>query len=111
MQELKIAWQQVDSSVHVNHFIASEQVLENVLHNGFTLINTFQQKTIMPFNNLHELTKSLKSVGAHNVNSGRSLGLTGRKKIKLLTQAYEQFRQDGVLPLTYDVLYVMAKKQ
>ena len=45
-------------------------------------------------------------LGAHNVNSDRSRGLTGPGRVRALRAAYERFRgSDGRLPATYEVVY------
>jgi malonyl-CoA O-methyltransferase len=51
------------------------------------------------------LMKDLKVLGARNVNSGRRLGLTGKQAFKQVSQHYEQFRQEGLLPASYEVIY------
>jgi malonyl-CoA O-methyltransferase len=50
--------------------------------------------------------RDLKVLGAHNINPGRNPGLTGRRALKTMMEAYERFRQqDGLLPATYEVIY------
>jgi len=36
--------------------------------------------------------------------------LTGRKRMQAFVAAYEAFREVGVLPATYEVYYLLAKK-
>jgi malonyl-CoA O-methyltransferase len=53
-----------------------------------------------------DLMRDLKVLGAHNINPGRNPGLTGRRALKTMMEAYERFRQqDGLLPATYEVIY------
>ncbi len=47
----------------------------------------------------------LKVLGAHNVTSNRHKGLTGKGRLQAMQQAYEQFRRDGLLPASYEVVY------
>jgi malonyl-CoA O-methyltransferase len=49
--------------------------------------------------------EDLKHIGAHNVTNGRPRGLTGRYRFAKVTQAYEAFRRDGLLPASYEVVY------
>ena len=35
------------------------------------------------------LMRELKAIGAHNVTNGRARGLTGRRRLAAMTQAYE----------------------
>jgi malonyl-CoA O-methyltransferase len=43
-------------------------------------------------------------IGAHNVTAGRPRGLTGKTHMHRLVQAYESFRQAGVLPASYEII-------
>jgi malonyl-CoA O-methyltransferase len=110
LHELKAAWKKVDSHVHVNQFRESQQLLACLEQSGFQIVHFDNKIEVMKFENLSELTRSLKHLGAHNLNSGRATGLTGRKKIQAFKQAYEHFRNDDVLPATYDIFYVKVKK-
>lgn len=50
--------------------------------------------------------RELKLLGAHNVLENRPRGLTGKKSLQGLVQAYEIFRTtQGLLPATYEVVY------
>jgi len=109
LYELKMAWQQVDHYVHVNNFHSAELLQAQLGAHGFTPVEFSSVESILEFATLAELTRSLKALGAHNVNDGRAVGLTGRKKIQAFKQAYENFRRNNVLPATYDVFYVRVK--
>ena len=63
------------------------------------------------YQTLKQLTKELKGLGAHNVNSGRQTGLTGKQRVRGLIAAYDQQRnQQGVLPATYQTWYGVLEK-
>jgi malonyl-CoA O-methyltransferase len=49
--------------------------------------------------------RDLKTIGAHNVTEGRSRSLTGKGKLQQLIASYEQFRNNGILPVSYEVVY------
>ncbi|HWV16479.1 MAG TPA: malonyl-ACP O-methyltransferase BioC [Cellvibrio sp.] len=110
LHELKTAWQQVDSYVHVNRFTSREQLLQTLQASGLSLDNFTRQLSVLQFEKLVDLTRELKALGAHNVNSGQPEGLTGRKKIAAFKAAYEQFRHNHYLPASYDIFYVAARK-
>ncbi len=57
------------------------------------------------FPDLNTLMRGLKRIGAHNVNTGRILSLTGKRRMALLQEAYERHRTDGMLPASYEVVY------
>ena len=52
--------------------------------------------------------RELKAIGAHNVTAGRPRGLTGRKRLAAMTQAYETLRGEGGLPATYEVIHAIC---
>jgi len=52
----------------------------------------------------------LKAIGAHNVATGRSRGLTGRRTLEDVRRRYEKLRRDGRLPATFEVVYGHAWK-
>jgi malonyl-CoA O-methyltransferase len=54
------------------------------------------------------LMGDLKAIGAHNVTAGRSRGLTGKSRMQQMRAAYEQFRREGRLPATYEIVYGTA---
>lgn len=107
--ELRTAWRAVDDYVHVNRF--EEREVLQVAMNGFEGQQLDEQNITLTYQRLTELTRELKSLGAHNVNAGRPNGLMGKAKLKLFREAYEGFRnQDGLLPATYQVWYGSVTK-
>ena len=57
---------------------------------------------------VRKVAADLKATGAHNATAGRARGLTGPRKFAAMQAAYEQFRQDGRLPATYEVVFAHA---
>jgi malonyl-CoA O-methyltransferase len=111
LHEIKSAWQEIDNYVHVNQFYEPDSWCDEFAASGLHLKHFKREKSIVTFPNFSEMTRSLKALGAHNMNQGRAPGLGGRQKIAALKSAYENFRRDGVLPATYDVYYLIAEKK
>ena len=110
LYELKAAWSQVDAKVHVNHF-APAQAWQSGVAAHFD-IQVFEHFTHTEwFDDLTSLTRSIKGIGAQNLNPGRPQGLSGRQRIQAFKQAYEHYRQQGQLPLSYDVVMVRAQRR
>ncbi|CAH0991904.1 2-methoxy-6-polyprenyl-1,4-benzoquinol methylase, mitochondrial [Sinobacterium norvegicum] len=106
LTELKQAWAAVDDYVHVNQFDSNQHWLDCVEQAELSATHWQQQTITLQYQQLKQLTGELKAIGAHNVNSGRPDGLTGRQRVKALRARYECFRnQQGLLPATYRVLY------
>lgn len=109
--ELRKSWQQVDAYAHVNTFAQETELRSAIDHVGLQIEAWQEASEVMEYERLSELTRELKNIGAHNVNSGRPSGLTSRARIKALTTAYERFRQENdLLPATYQVWYLRCKK-
>jgi len=62
----------------------------------------FSQQTLL-FPDAMSLMRSLKGIGATHIKNGRLGGLGGRERLALLEKHYA--RQDGMLPLTYKLVY------
>ena len=107
LYELRAAWAAVDEHVHVNPFVARDVIGKAVRLAGLSPVAWDEENVVLEYAELRELTRELKALGAHNVNSGRPTGLTGRERVRGFQQAYEQQRNSaGKLPATYQVWYL-----
>lgn len=59
----------------------------------------------LTYDDVIALMKDLKAIGANTVTSGRRPGLMGKSDLAGLREAYENFREDGRLPATYEVVF------
>lgn len=111
LHEMKSSWAQVDNYVHVNTFVGESELLASVDRSSLVLGSNYRESRVLEYGTLRQLTHELKTLGAHNMNSGQSSGLTGRARIQQFREAYEAFRTEaGTLPATYDVIYFALKK-
>jgi malonyl-CoA O-methyltransferase len=116
LSELRDAWQQVDHFAHVNRFTPVEQLAAALQSptadpERWAALACDAERITLHYAELRQLTHELKALGAHNMNSGQSSGLTGRARVQAFRRAYEQFRTaDGTLPATYEVLYLYGRK-
>ena len=69
-----------------------------------------RQTLRMEYNRVRDLLNELKALGAHNMNPSRPSGLTSRRALQGMLQAYESWRTEGVLPATYDVIFGVLEK-
>lgn len=110
LHELKSAWHQVDNYVHVNRFQSQQALIASIDLSQLILDNVQQENRTLYYDRLTELTHELKALGAHNINSGKPEGLTGRSRLLAFKNAYELFRAPQGLPATYDVIYLRSSK-
>lgn len=109
--ELRDAWRSADDGVHVNQFAPREQLEEGLRRAGLTLVLWREQNLVMRYQELRELTRELKALGAHNVNTARPAGMTSRARLQRFSAAYEEQRDaQGLLPATYQVWYLQVRK-
>jgi malonyl-CoA O-methyltransferase len=105
LMELRASWEAVDGYTHVNSFIDLHDVGDSLLHTQWAEPVMDSERITVTYRELRGLMQDLKRIGAHNVTSGRPRGLTGKRHLQQLVEAYEPFREDGVLPASYEVVY------
>ena len=105
LKELRHCWYKVDNDQHVNSFIDMHHIGDALLQAGFKdpVIDT---ETIMvTYKDVYQIMHDLKIIGAHNVLNGRRHSLTGKKRLQAMVAEYEKFRHNGVLPMSYEIVY------
>ncbi len=111
LRELRAAWAAVDRHQHVNTFLPAEQLQSAAGRIPGLALRLASRHFSMRYDRAADLLRELKTLGAHNLNRGRPGGLTGRRALQRMFDAYEPWRQGGLLPATYDVLFgVLAKR-
>ncbi len=108
LQELRWAWAQADDAVHVNRFVDMLDFGAALQRAGFSEPVLDVDRHVRHYPDVDALMAGLKAIGAHNVNSGRPRGLTGRHRLERMRQAYERLRQPAGLPATWQVVYAVA---
>lgn len=108
LKELRAAWAQVDRHSHVNLFTDMHDLGDALMRAQLAEPVLDVERFTLTYEHALQLMRELKAIGAHNVTQGRPAGLTGRSALKTMTQAYEQFRTEGKLPATYEVVYGQA---
>jgi malonyl-CoA O-methyltransferase len=106
LHELRQSWAQVDDYPHVNVFYDMHDVAEAMMQARLAEPVLDVERVQLSYDSVMSLMKDLKTLGAHNVNSGRNKGLTGKDAMQKMFQAYEQFRDQKMqLPASYEVIY------
>jgi malonyl-CoA O-methyltransferase len=115
LKELRAAWAAVDGGAHVSPFLDMHDIGDALVRARFADPVMDVERMTLTYATLHDLMRDLKQLGAHNALAGRSRGLTGRRRLAALADAYERERRDGRLPATYEVVHghawVTAKAQ
>ena len=109
LKELRAA-SSVDGNVHVNRFLDMHDIGDALVRAGFADPVLDVERVVLTYDDVISVMRDLKSIGAQNATDGRVRGLQGRKFLQNLAQQYEQFRKDGKLPATFEVIYGHAWK-
>ncbi|MDR5172443.1 malonyl-ACP O-methyltransferase BioC [Methylobacillus flagellatus] len=96
--------------VHVSRFIDMHDIGDALVRAGFSDPVLDVERFVLTYDDVLSVMRDLKAIGAHNAAAGRARGLLGRGFLNRLTEAYEQFRHEGKLPATYEVVYGHAWK-
>jgi len=105
LRELRSCWSQVDGYTHVNNFIDMHDIGDMLVRSRFAEPVMDMELITMTYADVPSIMQDLKAIGAHNVTHGRARSLTGKGKFQQLMANYEQFRNNGVLPVSYEVVY------
>jgi malonyl-CoA O-methyltransferase len=94
-----------NGKTHVSRFIDMHDIGDALTRNGFTAPVLDVERYTLTYDDVKAVMQDLKSIGANNATQGRGRGLTGKSFFKQLAAQYEQFRLDGKLPATFEVIY------
>jgi malonyl-CoA O-methyltransferase len=111
LDELTQAWQAVDHHPHTNTFISLETIKKLLQACDFKNVNIKTEARTLHYNNVLEVMRALKRIGANHVHGQQGVTVKGRKLLSLLEKGYAPFiNEQGELSLTYQVCYVQAEK-
>lgn len=109
LRELRRSWQAADPGhAHVNRFTDMHDLGDALVRAGFAEPVLDVERYTLTYDDVRALMRDLKDIGAHNVTAGRARGLTGKATLARMLAAYEEFRRDGKLPATYEVVFAQA---
>ncbi|WP_037028264.1 malonyl-ACP O-methyltransferase BioC [Psychromonas aquimarina] len=111
LHELTQAWKSVDSHPHTNSFLSLAVIEELLAPLAFQSLKITTETRTLEYDNVIEVMRALKGIGANHVHGHQRLKLQGRQLINQLEQGYSPFVNDnGLLNLTYQVCYIEAVK-
>jgi len=110
LHELRAAWAAVDAYTHVNAFESPDRLLQQARRAGFT--SCLQRELIVEeVASLQAISRSLKNIGAHNMNRAQAKGLTSPR---LFRRAAERFAAAAVapgrIPLTWEIFHLVLER-
>ncbi len=105
LKELRLAWSEADGGSHVSQFLDMHDVGDALVRSRFAEPVIDVDRMVLTYDQVDGLMQDLKVLGAHNVNCDRNRGLTGKQRMRAMRDSYEQFRTNGKLPASYEVIY------
>lgn len=122
LKELRHSWAKLDGASHVNHFIDMHDIGDALLQDGYAEPVMECEMLTVTYDTVDEIMHDLKAIGANVTaqstsdkgalsNASRSgRGLNGKSVLQTVREEYESFRQNKVLPVTYEIIYGHAWK-
>ena len=105
LKELRESWSAVDGNTHVSSFPDMHDVGDAMVRAGLAEPVVDVDRICLSYDDVPSLMRDLKTLGAHNVTSQRSRGLTGKGRMRAMIDAYEELRVENKLPASYEVVY------
>lgn len=95
---------------HVSRFMDMHDIGDALVRAGFSAPVLDVEHYTLTYDDVKDVMRDLKSIGAHNATQGRARGLMGKGFLQYLAQNYEKFRHNGKLPATFEVVFGHAWK-
>ena len=112
LDELKFAFSYLDNEQHIIKFPSSIFLFAVLKKAGFSAIEIHAQTITYRHNNVMEIVRQMKNIGATYPIERNKKGLVGKRYFAKLDNAYRSKFADseGKLPVTWNVLYISGKK-
>jgi len=106
--ELRKSWAAVDGRAHVSPFIDMHDIGDALLRCGFQEPVLDVERYTLTYKQVMDLMQDLRGLGTTNALADRARHMTGKGQWQKMIQAYEVFRQQGLIPASYEVIYAQA---
>lgn len=114
LKELKKSWAQVDEHAHVNDFTDMHDLGDALIQTGLAEPVMDMDLHTLTYKNVISVMHDLKAIGANTILKNQrkeaGQGLVTPGKLKRVISCYEQYRQEGIVPASYEVVYGHAWK-
>ena len=108
--ELRHAFADVDEHRHTLAFHSPAEIRQLASAAGLAAIEIKKSTEIAHYADFKTLLRAVKAIGANQLGDGRRTSLMSRTSFQRAEAACEQLRVPAGLPLTYDVIYLYARK-
>ena len=109
LYELRSSWAKADQSIHVNPFVDMHDVGDMLMRAGFKDPVLDIEKIVLTYSSVRGVLADLKALGANAVVGAESgAGLMGKQRYAAMQGAYEDFKEEGRYPATFEIVYGLA---
>lgn len=105
LKELRESWRASDECIHVSAFVDMHDIGDGLIRAGLAEPVMDVEYFTLTYADVYRLMRELKTLGSHNVATGRRHSLTGKGRLKRMINAYEAHRQGNCIPATHEVIY------
>lgn len=108
LKELRQAWVEVEGEAghqRLNQFIDMHDLGDALIRAGFGQPVMDVEHYTLTYDQPIGVLRDLKAIGATNAYRERADTLLGKNKFKSMLSAYNQFRNDGKVPATFEVVH------
>jgi malonyl-CoA O-methyltransferase len=105
LQELRRAWQSVDTTVHVNHFLDMHDLGDGLVRAGLGDPVLDVDRLRVEYANSSRLFADLSASGGRNALLGRRRSLTGKHRLERMVAALEGPSADRKIALDLELVF------
>lgn len=109
LQELRAAWAAVDDYTHVNTFEAADSLTQHARSAGFSC-RIKRELIVEKVASLQAISRSLKNIGAHNMNRTQAKGLTSPRLFRRAAEYFAAAGTPGRIPVTWEIFHLMLER-
>jgi len=106
--ELRSAWRAAGGGDALHPFTDMHNLGDGLVRAGLAEPVLDVSRYTLTYTDVTAVLRDLKATGSQNAAVKRARGLTGRGRLRALEAAYEGFREAGVLPASYEVVFGQA---
>lgn len=111
LPELRGAFLSADQHTHVSRFVEAGSIARMLATAGFADCIVEVEPFVLTYADGAAMVRDLQAIGATNATHGRPRGLTGRTRWRRMLEALDATRcRDGLIPATFEIIYVQAWK-
>jgi malonyl-CoA O-methyltransferase len=110
LRELREAFRKADDVEHVRQFVPADYYTPQLIEAGFDVIEVHRAPFVTHAADFRSILHDIKALGAHVIDSRRPQGLFGVQRFRRVESHYERLRDERGLPLTYDAVFISARR-